>query len=208
MAPKLRKDPRLVELFKKIEGLRNEQVPTERIRTKSGTFTRWDDLEDIWDDGHISIEDHGNMEVAAMEENPSCDEGVDPTYMLSPFLTRKRKGESLPCKGPTIKDRPQKKHDKVDMDGTTKGDGKERKRARKDIKDKDKNADKECEEENGGKLGKLKRLSSSSGRSSKRKELDRIQCEISEMKSKLSRKPSPLTKPYFLETIYIYIFHV
>jgi len=108
LAPKLRKDPRLVELFKKIEGLRNEQVPTERIRTKSGTFTRWDDLEDIWDDGHISIEDHGNMEVAAMEENPSCDEGVDPTYMLSPFLTRKRKGESLPCKGPTIKDRPQK----------------------------------------------------------------------------------------------------
>ena len=155
------------------------------------------------DDGNISIEDHGNMEVGAMEENPSCDEGVDPTYMLSPCLTRKRKGESLPCKGPTIKDRPQKKHDGVDMDGTTKGDGKKRKRARKDIKDKDKNADKECEEENGGKLGKLKRLSSSSGRSSKRKELDLIQCEISEMKSKLSRKPSPLTKPYFLETIYI-----
>ena len=156
------------------------------------------------------------MEVAAMEENPSCDEGVDPTYLLSPCLTRKRKGASLPCKGTISKDnpQPQKKHDGVDMDGTAKGEGCKapKKRKGKDTirassnNIKDKNADEESEEENGGKSGKLRRLSSSSGRSSKRKELDLLQCEISEMKSKLSQKQSPLTKPFFKNTYSMYNF--
>lgn len=156
----------MVELFSKIEALRDDYVPTERLRGKSGTFQRWDDVEDLWDDAEVSAPDGTKLEIEAAEEVPEENPEKDPTLLFSPKLTRKRKGETSRSSDPTM----------------GKGD-------QESKKSKSRKSHVETTE---GSNPKENPISSSSGMTGKRKQLHRLQSEIAEMEARLPTKPSTM----------------
>ncbi len=159
-----------MELFSKIEALRDDYLPTERLRGKSGTFQRWDDVEDLWDDAEVNTPDGSKLEIAAAEEDPEENhDTVAPTLLFSPKLTRKRKGETSKSSDPNM----------------SKGGGDQKPKKSKSRKSQD-------VETTEGSNPKENPIPSSSGMSGKRKQLHRLQSEIAEMEARLPSKPSTL----------------
>ena len=104
------KDSNVVKLFEEIDELRAQlPSPTDRPRRKDGSFTCWDDLEKIQEDGEIETE-NGQIEVAALEEESMAgsESGNEIHYMMSPCVARrkventargKKKGKKVDAKG-------------------------------------------------------------------------------------------------------------
>ena len=165
-----------MDLFKKIESLRSQLKTPGRSRSPSGTFSKWEDVSDIWHDAEVAVEDGSKVEIAAMEEDPEASPSEDgPSFLLSPSLTRKRKAET--------KTPPKSKVDRgKSADDLSPGCG-------SDVKDKGFEA--MMQEQSLG--------SFSSGRSKKRRTLDSLQCEINEMEKKLDNKTGSEPKRFLIE---------